>query len=921
MNKFVKLIFGDPNEKTLKQLSIDVEKVNAFEAEIEKLSDEQLKAKTQEFRDRLKKGDTLESIEHEAFAVVRESAKRTLKQRHFDVQLMGGFVLHRGSIAEMRTGEGKTLTSTLAIYLNGVVGRGVHVVTVNDYLAKRDAVWMGQIFSFLGLSIGVIQHEGGYLYDETFKADAEDDEARDTTGSYKVQMDFLRPADRKAAYDADITYGTNNQFGFDYLRDNMATDKNQLVQRDLVYAIVDEIDSILIDEARTPLIISAPAEESADLYKKFTGIVTDLKENEDYNIDEKMKVSTFTEDGLHKIEKRLGVENLYVAGGLQLIHHAEQALKAHAIFKRDREYVVQDGEVKIVDEFTGRIMEGRRYSEGLHQAIEAKEGVDIKRESRTMATITFQNYFRMYEKLSGMTGTASTEAEEFAQIYRLQVIEIPTNMPVARTDDTDKIFKSEKGKWMAVVDEVKRLHEKGQPVLIGTVSVEQNELIDELLKRAGVPHEMLNAKNHEREGEIVAQAGTRGAVTLATNMAGRGVDIKLGGNPSTPESEQEIKDLGGLYVLGTERHESRRIDNQLRGRSGRQGDPGESQFFVSLEDDLMRIFGGDRVRNMMETLKMDEKTPIQNKIISNSLEKAQTRVEGRHFDTRKHVLQYDDVLNKHRTAIYERRRAILTNEDYDAKSEILEMIEREVERVVLFHTGDKKEYVELPEEFRQSQENKEGDWDPQEIIEVLRTIVDLDSDFENRVKNQLKEISKDKEELARQRTVVIEDFIELVKSRLQEIEEQFKDQKQLKKIQRTILLRTMDNAWILHLDTMSYLRHSIGLQGYGQRDPLVEYKRESFGIYNEMLEGVERDVVYNVFKILKQTVAAQHVLAMAPSVLEKAKLQFSGAQKTSEDKKTARAAASIVKDSKDKIGRNEMCPCGSGLKYKKCCGK
>ncbi len=921
MNKFTKFVFGDPNLKTLKELDSDVERVNAFEEEFEKLTDDQLKEKTSEFRIRLKDGEDLENIEHEAFAIVREAAKRTLEQRHYNVQLKGGFVLHRGGIAEMKTGEGKTLTSTLPIYLNGLTGRGAHVVTVNDYLAKRDAVWMGQIFSFLGLSIGVIQHEGGYVYDESFKADEDDDEARDKTGSYKVQMDFLRPVERKVAYDADVTYGTNNQFGFDYLRDNMATDKKQLVQRDLVYAIVDEIDSILIDEARTPLIISAPAEESADLYYKFTGIVKDLTENEDYNVDEKMKVATFTENGLKKIEQRLGVENLYVSAGLQLIHHAEQALKAHAIFKRDREYVIQDGEVKIVDEFTGRIMEGRRYSEGLHQAIEAKEGVQIKRESRTMATITFQNYFRMYEKLSGMTGTAATEAEEFAQIYGLQVVEVPTNRPIVRFDQTDKIFKSEKGKWLAVVDEVKRLHEKGQPVLIGTVSVEQNELVDDLLTKAGVPHEMLNAKNHEREGEIVAQAGTRGAVTLATNMAGRGVDIKLGGNPATKESEQEIIKLGGLYVLGTERHESRRIDNQLRGRSGRQGDAGESQFFVSLEDDLMRIFGGDRVKGMMDTLQMDEKTPIQNKMISKSLEKAQTRVEGRHFDARKHVLQYDDVLNKHRTAIYDRRRAILMNDDYDAKSEILEMIESEVERIVLFHTGDERvERYDIPDEFKQQQEDKKGDHDSGEIVEIFRTIVELDENFENRVRNQFKDVSKDKERLAGQRTVVIEDFMKLVRDQLNQIEEKFTDEKQLKNIQRTILLRTIDNSWVSHLDTMRYLRRSIGLQGYGQRDPLVEYKRESFGIFNEMLENIERDVVYNVFKILKQSLAAQQVLSMAPSVLDKAKLQFSGAQKTSENRKTARVASSIIKSSQ-KVGRNELCPCGSGKKYKKCCGK
>ncbi|MFA6131088.1 MAG: preprotein translocase subunit SecA [Patescibacteria group bacterium] len=920
-----KVLFRDPNKKMLDELRADVEKVNALEASIHSLSNEALKEKTQELKRRLSNRESLDDISFEAFALVREAANRTLHQRHYGVQLMGGFALHRGMIAEMRTGEGKTLTSTLAIYLNALEGKGVHVVTVNDYLAKRDAVWMGQIFHFLGLTIGVIQHECGYRYDENFRAEIKEDEERDTTGSFLVQMDFLRPASRREAYTADVTYGTNNEFGFDYLRDNMATDQEHMVQRDLHYAIVDEIDSILIDEARTPLIISAPAEESADLYYRFADIVKDLQANDDYNIDEKMRVSTYTEDGLKKIEQRLGIENLYAAGQFQLIHYAEQALKAHAIFKKDREYVVTNGEVKIVDEFTGRIMEGRCYSDGLHQAIEAKEGVDIKRESRTMATITFQNYFRMYKKLAGMTGTAATEAEEFFKIYKLEVAEIPTHRDCVRKDQTDRIYKSEHGKWLSVVDEVKALHEKGQPVLIGTVSIEKNELLDALLTAANVPHEMLNAKNHEREAQIVAQAGRRGAVTLATNMAGRGVDIILGGNPPEKSEQETMRGLGGLHVIGTERHESRRIDNQLRGRAGRQGDPGSTQFFVSLEDDLMRVFGTDRVKGMMNMLKMDEKTPIESKMITKSLEKAQYHVEGYHFDTRKHVLEYDDVLNKHRQTIYERRRKILLDETFSSREEILKDVEREIERVVLFHTGDTVEVHDIPDQFKEGDLKVKGDWDPKEILEVFKTILDLDEDFENLVRVELREISKDKERLAEQRTVVIEGAMALVRRQLAKIDEQFKNKDLLARIERTILLRTMDNAWISHLDTMTYLRRSIGLQGYGQRDPLVEYKREAFDLFHGMLENVEHEVVYNVFRILKQTAAAQHLIAMAPSVIEKANLQLSGAQKTmgnSETAKIHRAAQSVsITGAVGKVGRNEPCPCGSGKKYKKCHGK
>ena len=928
MNKVLTKIFGDPNVKILKILKADVAKVNKLELEYEKLSDDELRAKTAEFKSRLEAGATLEEIQYEAFAVVRESAKRTIKQRHYDVQIIGGMAMHRGMIAEMRTGEGKTLTSTCAIYLNALEGKGAHVITVNDYLAKRDTVWMGQIFHFLGLSVGCIQQEGGYLYDEGFTADVQEeelDEERDTTGSFKVQMDFLRPAERNEAYDADVTYGTNNQFGFDYLRDNMAMDLKRKVQRDLHYAIIDEVDSILIDEARTPLIISAPAEESADLYYKFSHIVLGLKENVDYNLDEKLRVATFTEAGFKNVEQRLGVENLY-AEGLQMIHHAEQALKAYALFKKDKHYVVADGEVKIVDEFTGRILEGRRYSEGLHQAIEAKEGVEIKKESRTLATITFQNYFRMYKKLAGMTGTAETEAEEFAKIYGLDVAVIPTNNPIERKDSIDKIFKTEKGKFLAVVEEVKRLRETGQPVLIGTASIEKNELLDQLLTQAGVPHAALNAKNHEGEAQVIAQAGKKSSVTLATNMAGRGVDIILGGNPSTKEEQEMIKEFGGLHVLGTERHESRRIDNQLRGRAGRQGDPGSTQFFVSLEDDLMRIFASDRVKKMMDTFQIDEKTPIESKIITRSIEKAQERVEGQHFDTRKHVLEYDDVLNRHRMHVYNWRDRVLEHAQ-GSEDAILEMIEEEVERIVYFHTEPKTK-VEVPDQFKDeststAQKEKEADWDPNEIVESLVTILPVDKSFTELVASEFSVREKDQQVLAGRRTKVIEGFMKLAKARLDELKENIEEEEKYHRLLCNLMLRANDNLWVQHLDTMTYLRRSIGLQSYGQRDPLVEYKREAFGMFQDFQAEVAREVVYNIFKVLEQSLAVEKMIQAAPSILEKAGLTFSGAQKTMVKKSVEallKGAAQSAKRKMPKVGRNDACPCGSGKKYKKCHG-
>jgi preprotein translocase subunit SecA len=875
---FLTKLFGDPNEKVVKGLKAEVEKINAFEPAISALTNEALQAKTVEFKDRLAKGATLEDIMFEAFAVAREASKRTLGQRHYDVQLMGGLTLHKGGIAEMRTGEGKTLTGTAAVYLNALSGKGVHVITVNDYLAKRDAVWMGQVFHFLGLSIGVIQHEGGYRYDEKFKAEVQEDAERDQTGSFRVQTDFLRPASRKEAYSADITYGTNNEFGFDYLRDNMAQNPDALVQRGLNYAIVDEVDSILIDEARTPLIISAPAEESADLYYKFADVIKHLEVSTHFNIDEKLRTSTFTEAGLQKLESLLGVKNIYEEG-LQMVHHAEQALRAHSLFKNDRDYVVRNGEVIIVDEFTGRMMEGRRYSEGLHQAIEAKEGVKIQRESKTLATITFQNYFRLYTKLGGMTGTAATEAEEFEKIYKLEVTQIPTHRENMRRDLPDRIYKNEMGKWMAVVREVKERTERGQPVLIGTVSIDKNERLSELLRAAGVQHKMLNAKNHESEAEIIAQAGKKGAVTLATNMAGRGVDIILGGNPPDKAEAEEVKKLGGLHVIGTERHESRRIDNQLRGRAGRQGDPGSTQFFVSLDDDLMRIFGTDRIKSMMNGLGIDDETPVESKMVTRSLEKAQQRVESHHFDTRKHVLEYDDVLNKHRLSIYDERRNLLTETEVNPHTELVNMIEREVERVVYFHTTESTS--DVPSEFASE---KKGDWNPKEIVESLNTILSLSVPDQEKIKDILKTLSRDKEQLATQRTGVIETVMAAVQNKFAEVKEKFGDEKIIERLERGTLLRAMDTMWMRHLDDMTYLRRTIGLQGYAQRDPLVEYKKESFRLYTTMRQEIAKEVVYNIFKIFDQGIMARAAMDAAPKMMQALNRMLAGASKNNDEK-------------------------------------
>ena len=856
----------------------------------------ELKQKTLDFKERLAKGETLDDLLPEAFAVAREASWRNLKQRQYDVQLIGGYVLHRGQIAEMRTGEGKTLTAVAPVYVNALEGRGVHVITVNDYLARRDTVWMGQVYHALGLTVGCVQHESGYLYDPEFKAEPQHDENRDETGSFKVDMDYLRPVSRQEAYAADITYGTNNEFGFDYLRDNMVQSLIYKVQRPLHFAIVDEVDSILIDEARTPLIISAPDSEPTDKYQQFSQLVSRLTENTDYNIDEKMKSATLTEEGIKKMEKWLGVENIYTDRGIRDVHHIEQALRARVLFKKDRDYVTKDGEIIIVDEFTGRLMLGRRYSDGLHQAIEAKEGVQIKQESVTMATITFQNYFRMYQKLSGMTGTAATEGEEFAKIYNLDVIIIPTNKPMVRADKSDVILKTVKEKYNFIVQEVKKRHEKGQPVMVDTISIENNEYLSELLSRAGVLHLVLNAKQHEKEAEIIAQAGKLGAVTIATNMAGRGVDIILGGNPPDLTEQEKVKAAGGLFVIGSERHESRRIDNQLRGRSGRQGDPGESQFFVSMEDDLMRVFGGERLKSLMNTLGLPEGMQIENKLISNSIEKAQMKVEGHNFDIRKHLVEYDDVINKHRETIYRKRNDILgfsadNNDQEKLKAMILDHVKDEIVNVVNFHTSSEHE----------------SEWNLQEINEVMNTIFPVKETLEiDKLRNKEIEGNETKEKL-------INYLYKLAEERYAELENKINNDENLKKqlgekinpmnlIATTILLRSIDTLWVEHIDAMDHMRTGIGLVGYGQKDPLVEYKNQAHRMFKDLLENIRRQVVYSIFKVSISPASNSTFRNSVPV-----------------EKEQSATGKLII--TKEKVGRNDPCPCGSGKKYKKCCGK
>ncbi len=904
-------IFGDANEKYIKSLQPTIDKVNALEPEFQGFSADQFLNKTKELQKRVS-SESIDDILPEAFALVREAARQTLNQFHYDVQIIGALVLHSGQIAEMRTGEGKTLTATLAVYLNALSGKGVHVVTVNDYLAKRDAAWMGQVYSKLGLSVGIIQHEKAFIYTDI--KDKKADEIRDI--GIEVEDEYLEPCSRKEAYAADITYGTNNEFGFDYLKDNMVMNTDMMVQRPLHYAIVDEVDSILIDEARTPLIISAPAEDSTKQYYQFATIVKQLSETSDYNVDEKMRAVTLTEDGISKVENILGVDNIYETKGLATVHHLEQALKARVLFTKDKDYVVKDGEVIIIDEFTGRMMHGRRYSEGLHQAIEAKENVEIQRESLTLATVTFQNFFRMYEKLAGMTGTAATEAEEFSKIYNLDVSVIPTNKPILRKDTNDVIYQNEMGKFNAIIQDIKRRYKLGQPVLVGTISIEKNELLGELLAKEGVPFELLNAKQHEKEAQIIAQAGRLGAVTIATNMAGRGVDIVLGGNPVDKEEAEKVKEAGGLHVIGTERHESRRIDNQLRGRSGRQGDPGSTQFFVCMGDDLMRIFGSERMKSIMQTLKLPEDMPIENGIISKSIESAQKKVEGNNFDIRKHLVEYDDVINKHREVIYTKRKAILDlaetkveeieiedeNKVRNLKEYILDLVSKEIDQVVTFHT------------------NAESDDTTKEIIETIRTIFPLSKDeiggYENIVSNK----DLETHEL---RDKIIKHFNNIAEQKYALLETSFKTQEngeqQLRQLELAILLRTIDNLWIEHLEAIDHLRRGIGLRGYGQRDPLVEYKKESYIMFSDMIDSIQNQVVYNIFKLGQTSNIGGRDISEKQGSLVKASAQTQFA--AGEEKKLKPDVKAKVKDKEGhKVGRNDPCPCGSGKKYKKCHG-
>jgi preprotein translocase subunit SecA len=894
MSKLLKVLFGDPNKKMLADFAKEVAKINALEPSMEKLSDDELKAMTGEFRERLEKGASVDDFVYEAFAVVREAAKRTLGQRHYDVQLIGGLAMHRGQIAEMRTGEGKTLTSTLALYTNALGGKGCHLVTVNDYLATRDAIWMGDIFAFLGMSVGVIQQMQAYVVDAS-------------------QENNLRDVTRKEAYAADITYGTNNQFGFDYLRDNMAPVFDRTVMGDLNFAIIDEIDSILIDEARTPLIISAPAEKSNDLYVRFAHIASGLKEHSHYNVDEKMRSSALTDEGIEHIERSLGIDNLYAMEQGTYQRYADTALRARANYQKDIHYVVKDNTVMIVDEFTGRLMPGRRFSEGIHQAIEAKEGVEIKRESQTLATITFQNLFRMYTKLAGMTGTAATEAEEFGKIYGLDVVEIPTNRPIARLDHGDRIYKTEVGKFQALARDVRALQETGQPVLVGTASVEKNEMVHALFTKAGIQHEVLNAKNHSREAEIIALAGTVGAVTVATNMAGRGVDIKLGGPEATKEGEQQVKDLGGLFVLGTERHDSRRIDNQLRGRSGRQGDPGTTQFYLSMEDGLMRIFGSDRAKGMMDKLGIPDDMPIENKMITGSIAKAQTRVEGHHFDSRKHLLEYDDVLNKHREVVYTRRYQVL--ETFDGapealKERVLDVVEGEVEQVVLFHTAG---VTDGP-----NQDKKSGQWNVKEIVETVATITPLTDEQTTSLMALGLEAADDNEDLAKGRTKIIERIMGIVRERYDSLGEMFEEDADMHNVERGVILRSIDMLWIDHLAAMRALRTGIGLRGYGQRDPLIEYKREGYGLFQHLLGSINHEITYTFFKYAKHAVDIKVQKELGSSLLNRAGVVLSGAKKTMGSE--AAKPAPVKNEQGEKVGRNDACPCGSGKKYKKCHG-
>ncbi len=881
LTKLAKKIFGTPSGRYLRKLRPVLNRVNGFEPEIEKLDDAALAASTARFRERLDNGEPLDDILPEAFAVVREVSRRVLGMRHFDVQILGGYVLHKGSIAEMRTGEGKTLVATLPLYANALSGRGVHLVTVNDYLANRDAKWMGKIYSFLGLDVGIIYGN-------------------------------MDEAERVRAYRCDITYGQNNEFGFDYLRDNMKFSVSDFAQRELHYAIVDEVDSILIDEARTPLIISGPADESTEKYYTINRLIPRLNGEEDYLIDEKLKTATLTEEGVAKVEKLLGIPNLYDPSAIEFLHHVNQALRAHAIYKRDVDYMIKDGEVVIVDEFTGRLMTGRRWSDGLHQAVEAKEGVKIERENQTLATITFQNYFRMYDKLAGMTGTAATEAEEFEKIYALGVIEVPTNRPMIRIDHPDVVYKTEREKFSAVIDEIEECHERGQPVLVGTISIENSERLSALLKKRGVRHHVLNAKHHESEAEIVAQAGRKGAVTISTNMAGRGTDIVLGGNPEflaraeLPAGEEdpawqekieaysrqceaereEVLKAGGLHILGTERHESRRIDNQLRGRSGRQGDPGSTRFYLSLEDDLLRIFGAERIQGLMERLGMEDGVPIESKMVSRAVENAQSKVEGHNFDIRKHLLEYDDVMNKQREIIYARRREYLS--ETSMREEVLEMAREQAEYLATSFADPEKASAE---------------WDWKSLDDSLFKRFHIHTD--------VLDIDRDNTTLEEVREAVVAGVVETYERREREFGEEL-----TRYLERVITLQSLDHMWKDHLLAMDHLKEGIGLRGYGQRNPLQEYQREGFDMFEAMLARFEDDVIEKLFTV---RVAGEQDVERIEEQERKAQEKISLGRGAGAEPESAKPVQ--VKRQGEKVGRNDPCPCGSGKKYKKCHGK
>jgi preprotein translocase subunit SecA len=831
----VKKIFGDLNEREIKRLMKTVDQINEMEPTYKELSDEQLKAKTEEFRARIEKGETLDELLPEAFCVVREASVRSLGMRHFDVQLIGGMVLHEGKIAEMKTGEGKTLVGTLPVYLNALLGKGVHVITVNDYLAQRDSAMMGTIYNFLGMTVG-------------------------------VNMNGLSHEDKQAAYECDITYGTNNEFGFDYLRDNMVLYKEQMVQRPLYFCTIDEVDSILVDEARTPLIISGQAAKSTELYFAADRFVRRLTAEEDYTVDIKVKSVALTDAGVAKAEKAFGVDNLFDQKHVTLNHHVTQALKANVIMRRDVDYVVQDGEVLIVDEFTGRIMQGRRYSDGLHQAIEAKEDLDVQNESMTLATITFQNYFRMYRKLAGMTGTAKTEEEEFKKIYGLDVIQIPTNRPNVRKDLADVVYKTEKGKFKAVVDEIVARHTLHQPVLVGTVSIENSELLSEMLKRKGITHKVLNAKYHEEEAEIISRAGEADSVTIATNMAGRGTDIILG---------DSVSEFGGLHIIGTERHESRRIDNQLRGRAGRQGDPGSSQFYLSMEDELMRRFGAENISGMMDRLGFDEESPIESRLITKAVESAQKRVEGSNFDVRKIVLQYDDVMNQQREIIYKQRREILFSDNI--REIVLEMIKPVIERVVDAHCVE-----DIPE-----------NWELAEVAEYANnTLLEQDQ----LTKDDL--WGKEKEE-------IVELIYNLVLVRYDEREEMMGSE-MMREFEKVIVLRAVDSKWMDHIDAMDHLRQGIHLRAYGGTDPLREYQFEGFEMFHEMVNQIQQDVATYIMKAQVERNQERQ------AVVEESKISTNSSSEPAQKQPTK---------NEPQIGRNDPCPCGSGKKYKNCHGQ